>query len=272
VPQRGINRIILSGITCTIPTKGTATSGASAPDVIKLRVMIRIALLVACLSSPLFATSLFQAAASTPPASQPLAACEAKLLELPRPEQFRRHHETAHTRAARGRLPRKLPGRRVPRGGDARGGPEGRAVRVRRLPGRTTSGPRPRWSRRCECRSTTRRTSWRRTASRPTRDCGPGWNAFSGSGDVTGQVVFAHHGRKEDFEALAKMGVSVKGKVVIARYGGNFRGYKAKYAEEAGAIGLIIYTDPADGGYVPPARCIPKDDSPTTAPCSAARC
>ncbi len=77
-----------------------------------------------------------------------------------------------------------------------------------------------------------------------------GWNAFSGSGDVTAEVVYANFGRKEDFEKLKEMGVAVEGKIVLARYGGNFRGYKAKYAELAGAAGLIIFTDPKDGGYV----------------------
>lgn len=80
-------------------------------------------------------------------------------------------------------------------------------------------------------------------------DVSIGWNAFSGNGDVTGQVVYANYGTKEDFEHLATLGVEVKGKIVIARYGGNFRGYKAKFAEKAGAIGLVIYTDPADSGY-----------------------
>ena len=77
-----------------------------------------------------------------------------------------------------------------------------------------------------------------------------GWNAFSGNGDVTGEVVYANYGTKEDFEHLKTLGIEVKGKIVIARYGGNFRGYKAKFAEEAGAVGLIIYTDPANSGYV----------------------
>ena len=76
-----------------------------------------------------------------------------------------------------------------------------------------------------------------------------GWNAFSGSGDVTADVVYVNYGRKEDFEMLKKLGVSVEGKIVIARYGGNFRGYKAKFAEANGALGLIIYTDPKDSGY-----------------------
>ena len=71
-----------------------------------------------------------------------------------------------------------------------------------------------------------------------------GWAAYSGSGDVTAEVVYANYGTKEDFERLDEMGVSVEGKVVIARFGGNFRGYKAKYAEEAGAVGLVMFTDP----------------------------
>ena len=76
-----------------------------------------------------------------------------------------------------------------------------------------------------------------------------GWNAFSGSGDVTAEVVYANYGRKQDFEQLKELGVEVKGKIVIARYGGNFRGYKAKFAEANGAAGLIIYTDPKDSGF-----------------------
>jgi len=79
-------------------------------------------------------------------------------------------------------------------------------------------------------------------------DLDPGWNAYSGSGDVTAQVVYANYGRKADFEKLAELGVSCQGKIVIARYGGNFRGYKAKFAQAAGAAGLIIYTEPANGG------------------------
>lgn len=79
---------------------------------------------------------------------------------------------------------------------------------------------------------------------------GPGWNAYSGSGDVQGEVVYANYGRKEDFERLEALGIEVEGKIVLARYGGNFRGYKAKFAEAAGAAGLIIYTDPEDSGYM----------------------
>ena len=71
-----------------------------------------------------------------------------------------------------------------------------------------------------------------------------GWNAFSGSGDVTGEVVYANYGRREDYRALDSMGISLTGKVVIARYGGNFRGYKVKFAEERGAAGVIMFNDP----------------------------
>ena len=76
-----------------------------------------------------------------------------------------------------------------------------------------------------------------------------GWNAFSGSGEITSEVVYANYGRKEDFETLKTLGVNVKGKIVLARYGGNFRGYKAKFAEANGAAGLIIFTDPKDSGF-----------------------
>ena len=80
-------------------------------------------------------------------------------------------------------------------------------------------------------------------------DASFGWNAFSGNGDVTAGVVYANYGRKEDYERLKKLGIDIKGKVVIARYGGNFRGYKAKFAEADGAAALVIYTDPADSGW-----------------------
>ena len=74
-----------------------------------------------------------------------------------------------------------------------------------------------------------------------------GWNAYSGSGDVTAPVVYANFGRREDYRALDSMGVSLEGKVVIARYGGNFRGFKVKFAEEHGAAGVIMFNDPGDG-------------------------
>lgn len=76
-----------------------------------------------------------------------------------------------------------------------------------------------------------------------------GFNAYAATGDVTAEVVYANFGTKEDFETLAEIGVDCTGRIVLARYGGNYRGYKAKYAEEAGAAGLLIFTDPADSGY-----------------------
>jgi N-acetylated-alpha-linked acidic dipeptidase len=79
-----------------------------------------------------------------------------------------------------------------------------------------------------------------------------GWNAFSGSGDVIGEVVYANFGRREDYEALDSMGVDLTDRIVIARYGGNFRGYKVKFAEERGAAGVIMFNDPGfsrEGAY-----------------------
>ncbi len=77
----------------------------------------------------------------------------------------------------------------------------------------------------------------------------PGWNAYSASGDVTASPVYVNYGRKQDFERLAELGIAIEGRIAIARYGGNFRGYKAKFAQEAGAIGLVIFTDPQDAGH-----------------------
>jgi len=78
----------------------------------------------------------------------------------------------------------------------------------------------------------------------------PGWNAYSASGDVAGEIVYVNRGTRADFARLEKLGVTLEGKIALARYGGNYRGYKAKFAEKAGAVGLIIYTDPADSGYM----------------------
>ncbi|MCH2162348.1 MAG: M28 family peptidase [Phycisphaerales bacterium] len=75
-----------------------------------------------------------------------------------------------------------------------------------------------------------------------------GWNAYSASGEVEGEVVYANRGRIEDFRRLKELGVDLTGKIVLARYGGNYRGYKAKFAQEAGAAGLLMYLDPADYG------------------------
>ena len=77
----------------------------------------------------------------------------------------------------------------------------------------------------------------------------PAFNEFSPSGDVTAEVVYANYGRLEDFKKLQEMGVDVKGKIVIVRYGENFRGVKAFVAQQYGAAGVIIYSDPWDDGY-----------------------
>ena len=76
-----------------------------------------------------------------------------------------------------------------------------------------------------------------------------GWNAYSGSGEVTGEIVYANYGTKEDFEKLLELDIRIEGRIVIARFGGNFRGHKAKYACEHGALGILMYSDPIDGGY-----------------------
>src|ERR1700734_4448158 len=75
------------------------------------------------------------------------------------------------------------------------------------------------------------------------------FNAFSPSGEVTAPVVYVNYGTQEDYRALASMGISVAGKIALARYGRCFRGVKTKLAEEHKAVGLIIYSDPSDDGY-----------------------
>lgn len=77
----------------------------------------------------------------------------------------------------------------------------------------------------------------------------PTYNAYSPDGDITAPVVYVNYGVVEDYEELARHGVSVKGAIVIARYGHSWRGIKPKLAAEHGAIGCIIYSDPADDGY-----------------------
>jgi N-acetylated-alpha-linked acidic dipeptidase len=75
------------------------------------------------------------------------------------------------------------------------------------------------------------------------------FNAFSASGDITAPVVYVNYGTQEDYRALAASGVSVEGKIALARYGRCYRGIKTKLAEEHKALGLIIYSDPEDDGY-----------------------
>lgn len=78
----------------------------------------------------------------------------------------------------------------------------------------------------------------------------PSYNAFSKDGDVSGELVFVNYGIPKDYEELEKLGIDVKGKIVIAKYQGSWRGIKPKLAAENGAIGCIIYSDPQDDGYV----------------------
>jgi N-acetylated-alpha-linked acidic dipeptidase len=77
----------------------------------------------------------------------------------------------------------------------------------------------------------------------------PAWVAFGADGDVTSQLVYVNYGMPDDYKALERLGIDVKGKIVIARYGAGWRGLKPKLAQEHGAIGCIIYSDPKDDGY-----------------------
>ncbi|HEX6169668.1 MAG TPA: PA domain-containing protein, partial [Chitinophagaceae bacterium] len=77
----------------------------------------------------------------------------------------------------------------------------------------------------------------------------PSYNIYSADGDVTAELVYVNRGIPADYDELERMGISVKGKIVIAKYGGSWRGIKPKVAYEHGAIGCIIYSDPEDDGY-----------------------
>ena len=77
----------------------------------------------------------------------------------------------------------------------------------------------------------------------------PSFNAYSADGDVTADLVYVNYGTPEDYEELAKLGLDVKGKIAIARYGKSWRGIKPKVASEHGAVGCIIYSDPHEDGF-----------------------
>ena len=77
----------------------------------------------------------------------------------------------------------------------------------------------------------------------------PIYNAWSADGDVTAELVYVNYGLPQDYEELDKLGIDVKGKIVIAKYGHSWRGMKPKVAQEHGAIGCIIYSDPKEDGY-----------------------
>ena len=77
------------------------------------------------------------------------------------------------------------------------------------------------------------------------------YNAYSGEGDVTGEVVYVNYGVPADYDKLKELGIDVKGKIVLARYGQSWRGIKPKVAYEHGAIGCLIYSDPETTGISP---------------------
>jgi len=77
----------------------------------------------------------------------------------------------------------------------------------------------------------------------------PVYNAWSADGDVTAELVFVNYGIPSDYDELARLGIDVKGKIVIAKYGGSWRGIKPKVAQEHGAVGCLIYSDPKEDGY-----------------------
>ena len=77
----------------------------------------------------------------------------------------------------------------------------------------------------------------------------PAYVAYQGDGDVTAGLVYVNYGMPDDYKTLERLGIDVKGKIVIARYGAGWRGLKPKLAQDHGAVGCIIYSDPADDGY-----------------------
>jgi N-acetylated-alpha-linked acidic dipeptidase len=77
----------------------------------------------------------------------------------------------------------------------------------------------------------------------------PTYNAYSADGDVEAEIVYVNYGIPDDYEELERRGIDVRGKIVLARYGGSWRGIKPKVAAEKGAIGCILYSDPRDDGY-----------------------
>lgn len=90
---------------------------------------------------------------------------------------------------------------------------------------------------------------WTKETPKPKDKWLPAYLAFQGDGDVTAPIVYVNYGMKDDYETLERMGISVKGKIVIARYGQGWRGLKPRLAQEHGAIGCLIYSDPRDDGY-----------------------
>src|SRR5580704_3740511 len=77
----------------------------------------------------------------------------------------------------------------------------------------------------------------------------PPYNVFGADGDITADLVYVNYGMPDDYQELTRLGIDVKGKIVIARYGDNWRGLKPKLAYQHGAIGCLIYSDPHEDGY-----------------------
>ncbi len=87
-----------------------------------------------------------------------------------------------------------------------------------------------------------------RTSSK-TKDELPAYNVYGADGDVTAELIYVNHGMPDDYKELERQGLSVKGRIVLTRYGGGWRGLKPKLAYEHGAVGCLIYSDPRDDGY-----------------------
>src|SRR5580693_6984954 len=87
------------------------------------------------------------------------------------------------------------------------------------------------------------------STSSKTQDELPAYNVYGADGDVTAELVYVNHGMPDDYRELERQGVSVKGRIVLTRYGGGWRGLKPKLAYEHGAVGCLIYSDPRDDGY-----------------------
>lgn len=100
----------------------------------------------------------------------------------------------------------------------------------------------------------------------------PTFHGYSASGNVTGQFVYVNYGTYQDYEDVVKAGIDLTGKIAIARYGAIFRGLKVKRAQELGAVGVVLFTDPGDDGDVTEAKGVATyPDGPARQPSSVQR-
>ena len=175
-------------------------------------------------------------------------AAEHKAQALPQPDRIRALHGAHGAAAPSCRLAHVRFGRPI-RARPVQELRPGRAHRRVRSPDALPHHPRRRDDRSGKVRAEVEGASRRRGSD--TADPGqlPTYNAYSAAGDVTAPLVYVNYGVPEDYDYLAKQGIDVKGKIVIARYGGSWRGIKPKVAAEHGAVGCIIYSDPRDDGY-----------------------